>query len=148
MQDQDTFKSSSINYSFSLFNPRIFAEFYLKTVIYFVYDMLSDESLERLRKIDKRNRHGNPITIKKNGDEVCIDYLQSALELEFLIDHFAFDQSIDRVVEIGPGYGRTCHAILSNCAIQEYFIIDLPKGVDLCRNYLSKVLSEQQFSKI
>lgn len=141
------FKSNSINHSFGLPDPRTSGEFYLRTLIDILYESLSDESLQRLRNIENRNIIGQPITVKKHNDEVCLDYLQSLSEFEFLAESFSLN-NIDRIVEVGPGYGRTCHAILSNCEVEEYTIVDLAKGINLCRSYLAEVLSDREYSKI
>jgi hypothetical protein len=52
------------------------------------------------------------------------------------------------VLEIGAGYGRTCHAFLSNHDLVEYCIIDLPKSLEMSKKYLREVLDEQQFAKV
>lgn len=51
-------------------------------------------------------------------------------------------------MEIGAGYGRTCHTIFANHDIAEYCVIDLPGTLQLSRKYLAEVLSPQQYEKV
>ena len=147
MESTETFRSDSINYSFSLVDPRTCGEFYLRMLVDCLYKSLSYENLGRLGNIKNRNSFGKPLTVKQRDCEVCLDYIQAVLEFDFLASNFSLD-GMERIMEIGPGYGRTCHTIMSNIEIQDYFIIDLPKGLQLCRKYLAKVLNDREFSKI
>lgn len=88
---------------------------------------------------------GLPPTIKLGAVDVSLDYLL-AVE-EYL---FCSDAIIDwgNVCEIGAGFGRTCHALMSLCEISQYSIIDLPEVLELSSTYLSKVLPKEEYSKI
>ena len=56
---------------------------------------------------------------------------------------------IFNIVEIGAGYGRTCHAFLSlNNNLKKYLIIDFPEMLSLSSRYLKKVLDNKDFKKI
>lgn len=145
VSDLADFKSSEVNYKLALWDPRVNGVRYLKTLIYNLSAGLSAGNFERLRKI--RNREvGNPIAVTYDGESVCMDYLQAVLELEFMATHVALDGA--DVLEIGAGYGRTCHAILSNHDVASYHIVDLENSLDLAGNYLGEVLSEEQFAKV
>jgi SAM-dependent methyltransferase len=52
------------------------------------------------------------------------------------------------VVEIGAGYGRTCHAVLANYDVAAYYIVDLDNSLDLARAYLREVLGDDDFAKV
>lgn len=83
---------------------------------------------------------GNPISVTVKGCKINIDYL-FALE-EFLFLEQAFDlKAVRSVVEIGAGFGRTCHALLAlSDQIERYSIADLPEMLDLSRRVLAKAV--------
>jgi putative sugar O-methyltransferase len=139
------FKSDGINYKFTMWDPRINGVRYLKALIYNLAGAVTPENLARLRRI--RNREiGAPITVRYHGEAICMDYLLAVHELEFLAGHVALDGA--NVLEIGAGYGRTCHAILSNHDVENYYIIDLPNSLTMSRKYLRTVLDDDNFAKL
>lgn len=143
--DLTNFKTSSINYKMALWDPRPNGVRYLKDLIYNLAMQLSPENRARLRLI--RNREvGNPIAVTCAGETICLDYLQAVYELEFISGTVELGHA--NVLEVGAGYGRTCHAIISNHDIVSYTLVDLPNPLEVARKYLRAVLSEQQFSKI
>jgi putative sugar O-methyltransferase len=142
----DSFKSGSINFRLALFNPYSNGLRYLKTLIYCLCEAMSTEDWGRMRMIKNRSL-GNPITVKYNNEGMCLDYLQAIYELGFLEKHLHMPD-IGHILEIGAGYGRTCHAIMSNRNIKEYYIVDLDNCLVLSRNYLKEVLDDAQFSKV
>lgn len=140
-----SFKSKQINFKIGFWDPEVNGVRYLKALMYNVAAGLGDDTWKKLRRI--RNRTvGEPITITYDGEQVCMDYLQAALELEFVDEHVELDGM--RVLEIGAGYGRTCHTMLSNHDLLEYHIIDLPNSLKLSGEYLRAVLDEEQFAKV
>jgi hypothetical protein len=98
-----------------------------------------------LIKIHKKEI-GEPYSIRFNNQNVCLDYLQSVFEISFIEDSFDFQDA--SIIEIGAGYGRTCHAILSNYRINQYTIIDLKNVLEVSKQYLKIVLNKNSFSKI
>jgi putative sugar O-methyltransferase len=141
----DSFKSQPINFKIGFWDPSVNGVRYLKALTYSLAAGLSAESRARLRRISNRSV-GEPITVKYAGDEVCMDYLQAVLELEFITAGFNPDGR--RILEIGAGYGRGCHTMLSNHDVAGYYIIDLPNSLTLSRGYLEKVLDADQFAKV
>lgn len=51
-------------------------------------------------------------------------------------------------MEIGAGYGRTCHTICSNTDVESYYIIDLAPCLKLCRLYLKDVIDFEKYKRI
>ena len=89
---------------------------------------------------------GSPTTICYKGLDVSLDYLFCVEEVYFL--HTILQSSVS-VTEIGGGYGRTAHAIISLYSdIEVYNIIDLPEVLDISRQYLREVLSNKLFRKL
>src|ERR1017187_9982453 len=145
VQDLTGFKSSEVNFRLALWDPRTNGVRYLKTLIYHLAAGLTEENWVRMRRI--RNREvGDPIAVRYNGEQVCMDYLQAVFELEYIARYVDLDGL--RILEIGAGYGRTCHAVMSNHAVAAYYIIDLDKSLALAREYLRTVLTEEMFSRI
>jgi putative sugar O-methyltransferase len=145
ISDLTDFKSSSVNFRLTMWNPRNNGMRYLKTLIYNLCALLTEEDLQNLSRIRNR-KYGNPIAVCYNRQEICLDYLQAIYELGFLQKNMRLDGS--RILEIGAGYGRTAHAILSNHPTASYVILDLKNCLDLARKYLGKVLNKSDFSRI
>jgi len=139
------FKSSSINHKIALFNPEVNGVRYLKTVNFLLASTLSNSEKAILANTKNRDL-GNPHSIRYAGMSVCLDYLQAAKEVDFIQSVATLENS--SIVEIGAGYGRTCHTLLSNNDIERYCIIDLPNALQLSRHYLSEVLEAASFQKI
>ena len=143
--DLKGFKSSPVNWKISLWNPQFGGVRYLKALINNLCTQMTGGNWARLQQI--RNREvGDPISISYNGENVCLDYVQTVYELEFMAAYISLDDRV--VLEIGAGYGRTCHAVLSNFNISTYIIVDLPNCLELARTYLKVVLDEYLFNKI
>ena len=145
LRDLDNFKSDEINYKLALWNPRTNGVRYLKALIYNLTAALGDEERKRLSRIANRCV-GNPIDIRYEGESVCLDYLQAVMELSFVMDLLPLDGG--RILEIGAGYGRTCHTFLSNLDLAAYTIIDLPNCLNLARRYLQSVLTAEAFQRV
>jgi len=141
------FRSNAINFKISLFDPAHNGMRYLRTLIHCLCKSLSPENWERIKATKNRNLLGNPVTVRCNDEDVCLDYLQAVFELEFIQDSLGTGD-IRRILEIGAGYGRTCHVIVSNHPVKEYYILDLDNCLRISNNYLKAVLDPLQFSKI
>lgn len=142
--DLTGFKSAGVNFKLALWNPQTNGVRYLKSLIYHLAGQLDEPGWQRLRRIGGRDT-GAPIAVRMHGELVCMDYLQAVLELDFMARHVALDGAT--VVEIGAGYGRTCHAILANHDLAAYYIVDLDNSLELARAYLREVLGED-FAKV
>lgn len=145
VRDLDNFKSSRVNFKLALWNPRTNGVRYLKALTYTLARRLEAENWQRLHNIANRDV-GNPFSVRYNGEMVCLDYLQAVYELQFISRTLDLDRR--SVLEIGAGYGRTCHAILSNHDVASYHIVDLDNCLALSSAYLAKVLTPEQFGKV
>ncbi|MEW9520518.1 putative sugar O-methyltransferase [Streptomyces tubercidicus] len=143
--DLSDFKTSQVNARLTYFDVETNGVRYLKTLIYNLAGRLGEESWARLRRTTGREL-GNPYAVTYDGERVCLDYLRAVEELSFIEKHLDLDGG--RVLEIGAGYGRTCHTLMSNKDIAQYTIIDLPTTMALSRKYLGAVLSPEQFERI
>lgn len=141
----DDFKNSPVNFKIALWSPEVNGIRYYKSLLYTLAASLSPELIDKIRNVKNRNV-GAPITVKFKNNEICMDYIQAVYELEFIESNLKLD-GMD-ILEIGGGYGRTCHTIISNHDISSYSIIDLDNCLNLSRAYLKRVLSESQYSRI
>ena len=140
------FKKEEINYKIGPTNPKELGFFYYKMLLMNIAQNLSKKELILLKKIKKRST-GNPTSVKVDNIEVDFDYFQSIKEFIFLKEKIK--QKILNIVEIGAGYGRTCHTFLSlNNNLNKYLIIDFPEMLSLSSRYLKKVLDNKNFKKI
>ncbi|WP_051043211.1 putative sugar O-methyltransferase [Nocardiopsis xinjiangensis] len=143
--DLSGFKSNAVNFKLALWDPASNGVRYLKTLAHELAMRMSEEEWRRLRRV--RNRDvGAPISARVHGQDVCVDYLQAVFELGFISRNVTLDNA--RVLEVGAGYGRTCHSMMSNHDIAEYCIVDLDNALLLSRAYLERVLDEESFSRI
>ncbi|MEU1669271.1 putative sugar O-methyltransferase [Streptomyces sparsogenes] len=143
--DLTGFKSDRRNFNIALWDPTTNGIRYLRALVYELATRLSDDDWSKIENV--RNRDvGDPVTVRYEGRSVCLDYLQAALELGFIEKEL--DLGGARVLEIGAGYGRTCHAMLSNYDLASYTIVDLTNTLKLSRAYLREVLDEKQFAKM
>ncbi|MEU1607210.1 putative sugar O-methyltransferase [Micromonospora matsumotoense] len=139
------FKSNAVNFKLALWNPEPNGVRYLKALTFALGMQLTPANRERLRRT--RNREvGTPYSVRCDGESVCLDYLQAVHEVEFISDQLPLDGA--RVMEIGAGYGRTCHTMISNHEVAGYTIVDLPNTLALSRRYLQAVLEPEQFTKV
>jgi putative sugar O-methyltransferase len=98
-----------------------------------------------LKRIRNQNI-GNPPTVNYFNNDISIDYLLSTEEMFFLDEIL---KKSTTVMEIGAGFGRLSHSIIQNFKnINRYIIVDLDEVLELAKIYMSKVLNEQEFSKI
>jgi putative sugar O-methyltransferase len=143
--DLTGFKSDDRNYNISLWSPEANGVRYLKTLVHDAATRLGEADWKRLRNIPNREV-GEPLTVRVDGEPVCLDYLQAVLELGFIERRVELRGA--RVMEIGAGYGRTCHAMLANHDLAEYCIVDLTNTLGISRAYLREVLDDARFAKV
>lgn len=98
---------------------------------------------------------GSPITVDVFREEiqrtvqVNLDYLYSVEENAFLQERLFEKEEIGTVIEIGGGFGRTAHTLLTlNNEIERYEILDLPGTLSLSYKYLTRVLPKEIQSKL
>ena len=143
--DLQSFKSNAVNHKLAIWDPQKNGIRYLKELVHNLCTGFTDEEWALLDNIEGRHL-GNPYAVTFNGRKVCMDYLQAVLEIRFISRHLSLDGA--HIMEIGAGYGRTCHALLSNYRIASYSIVDLGKALQLSQCYLSAVLNPECFEKL
>lgn len=134
-----TFRSPGSSNKFVAWDPFEASSRYFKFLLFNTAQTQSKRFFEAYKAID--NRHvGNPLTVRCRGCDIDADYLAAVEEWEFLSQAGALD-GIRIIIEIGAGFGRTCHALLTLCAgIEEYIIVDLEPMLRLSSAYLRRAI--------
>jgi putative sugar O-methyltransferase len=86
---------------------------------------------------------GNPIGIRFAGRRISEDLAQSAFELN-TICAVVPPGELERVAEIGAGYGRLAHMVLSAFPTVSYWIYDVPPALAVSEMYLKAVLGSER----
>ena len=143
--DLEDFKVGGVNDRLAGWNIPANSMRWFKTLLFNAAQATDPRILGFLDRIANRDL-GGPVQVTIEGRKVCMDYLQAIHELAFLEEVLV---SAKRVVEIGAGYGRTCHSVVSAFKnIERYTIIDLPPCLRLSQRYLQRVLDPADFAKI
>ncbi len=145
--DLETFRSSGPLFAISMWDPNRYGLRYLKMLLFALLSVDGKRDTKLYRKISNRAL-GNPITVRVRGVDVCLDYFQAVDEAK-TIAASGLPGEAARLVEIGPGYGRTCHALISLYPqIAEYWLVDLEPCLALAHRYLERVLDRNLFAKL
>lgn len=143
--DIQTFKEQGANSRITQYNHKTHGLLFLKNILFQMASTFDQKSINLLDKIP--NRHiGGGLSIDFNGSILDLDYLLALEEILFLQSRLG---KIGSILEIGAGYGRTCHSILSLFPnISEYHILDFPSMLKLSKSYLKTVGKPENFQKI
>ncbi len=126
---------------FVAWNPYEPSTRYLRALLYAVSRQQSEEFFDAYRAIGDTTI-GGPPGIRCRGCDINADYLAAVEEFLFLRRHGGLDGAA-RIVEIGAGFGRTCHALLRLApSVREYTIVDLPAMLSLSRAYLERSIPD------
>lgn len=139
------FKKSDFFYRITTWNPLKNGTRYFKILLYNLGMQLTPSHYNILSRIKNRD-FGSPISVSVKGHQICYDYIQCCHEVKVISDNINLDNR--NVLEIGAGYGRTCHSILSFFDCESYTIVDLEESLSISRQYLKIVLEEQEYQKI
>ncbi len=119
---------------------------YYKFLLFNVAYHKPDDFFDAYRKLGNTGT-GNPVTISIADCKIDIDYLFAVEEFMFLRQHINLHE-IKKVVEIGAGFGRTCHTLMRLVdSVEEYTIVDLPEVLKLSQAYL-KLVAPDCFDRI
>jgi putative sugar O-methyltransferase len=100
---------------------------------------VSTEDTLGILRSHKEPSLGNPIPITLKGRTITQDLAMSALELNRVARYVDFSR-IQRVAEIGAGYGRLAEVLLSHAPHLNYNIFDIPPALAVSQHYLSGIL--------
>jgi putative sugar O-methyltransferase len=105
--------------------------------------------LDQLKCLDRLSEpsEGNPILVKAEGQGASQDLANSVIEYYSMREGVAFD-SCRRILEIGGGYGRDAHVILSLHPQLQYTMVDIPPALFVAQRYLSEVFPELKVFRV
>jgi len=115
---------------------------YYKLMLYRAAERQPEYFFDAYRKLGNVDI-GNPVSVQIRSCSINVDYLFSIEEVLFLEETINL-AGLHSVVEVGAGFGRTCHAILRLAPnVGRYTIVDLPNVLELSRRVLSRVIPDQ-----
>jgi SAM-dependent methyltransferase len=85
---------------------------------------------------------GGPFPVSWRGRLISQDLANTALEVRSISDALE-GRSPRRILEVGAGYGRTAHALLSIFPDASYTIIDIPPALEISRWYLTSLFPDR-----
>jgi len=109
---------------------------------YMVWDYASRTcpSLQQLTEPET----GNPLRLHRQGRLISQDLANSALEAQSILGGLPGTDGIKRIGELGAGYGRNAHALLSLLPKVRYVVIDIPPALYVSQRYLSEVFPNRK----
>jgi len=106
---------------------------------------------EYVKKIDIHNyldkvsepKEGNPLLVSSNGKSMSQDLANSLIEYYSISEAVSFE-NIKTVLEIGGGYGRNAHVILSLNPNARVILVDIMPALYIAQRYLSSVFRDRK----
>jgi hypothetical protein len=89
---------------------------------------------------------GAPFPVYQNGRLISQDLANTALELDAMRRGGVSDPV--RILEVGAGYGRTAHALLTLHPQATYTIVDIEPAISISRWYLTGLFGEDRLAFI
>jgi putative sugar O-methyltransferase len=112
---------------------------YIKFLMHAVARQQPEEFFAAYAKLGNCS-YGHPLAIAYGKLSLNADYMAAIEEWLFIKNHIDVN-ALRNIVEIGAGFGRTCHTLLLQCEfIKTYTIVDLPPMLELSRKYLEKTV--------
>jgi putative sugar O-methyltransferase len=87
---------------------------------------------------------GNPPRLLRNGRLISQDLANSALEAQSILGGLPGPSAVKRIGELGAGYGRNAHVLISLLPGVRYVVIDIPPALYVSQRYLSSVFPDRK----
>jgi putative sugar O-methyltransferase len=115
---------------------------YFKFLLYTAAERQAERFFALYRKLGSVSI-GSPVSVWVRSCDINLDYFLAVDEFLF-IESVIEREGVRSVVEIGAGFGRTCHALMALGAgnIDSYCIVDLPEILELSRRVLARTVPE------
>jgi putative sugar O-methyltransferase len=107
----------------------------------FLSNMVWDYAVKTCPRIDQLSEPaaGNPPRLLRNGRLISQDLANSALEADFVLANLPESTQVRRICELGAGYGRTAHALISLLPAVKYVVVDIPPALYVSQKYLASI---------
>ena len=115
----------------------------------YLSNMVWDYAVRNFPEIEKLSEPviGNPPQVYRKGRLISQDLANSGLEAQFILSEIPKEMKVQTVCELGAGYGRTAHALLSLRPGFRYVIVDIPPALYVSQRYLSAVYPNRKVFK-
>jgi putative sugar O-methyltransferase len=106
------------------------------------------KGIDGMRYFENLNEpeEGNPIIVLSGGQKVSQDLSNSLIEYCSISESVDFEH-VDRVLDIGGGYGRNAYVILKLNPHIKVTLVDIPPALYIAQRYLSSIFKEQRVFK-
>lgn len=86
---------------------------------------------------------GRPLAVRYRGRRISQDLANSTLELAAVLEGLPRPLGPSpRILEIGGGYGRVAHAVMSGVPGARYVLVDIPPALALAQRYLTTLFAD------
>lgn len=115
----------------------------------FLSNMVWDYAVRSFPGIEKLYEPpvGNPPRLLRNGRLISQDLANSGLEAQFILSNVPRISAVRTVCELGAGYGRTAHALLTLRPDLRYVVVDIPPALHVSQRYLAAVYPQRKVFK-
>jgi putative sugar O-methyltransferase len=115
----------------------------------FLSNMVWDYAVRSFPEIEKLSEPaiGNPPQLHRKGRLISQDLANSGLEAQFILANVPQIPTVKTVCELGAGYGRTAHALLTLRPDFRYVVVDIPPALYVSQRYLSAVYPQRKVFK-
>ena len=102
-------------------------------------DMNEDAVRENIEAFKENDKIGNPELYPYPGltgtiSPTTLRYMKNTFEMALMLD----GAEVNKIVEVGGGYGGLCRVLSKVCDFDEYIMIDLPEVSALQRKYIDQ----------
>lgn len=115
----------------------------------FLSNMVWDYAVRSFPEMEKLSEPpiGNPPQLHRKGRLISQDLANSGLEAQFILSGLPNTLKVQTVGELGAGYGRTAHALLTLRPNIRYVVIDIPPALYVSQCYLAAVYPNRKVFK-
>ncbi len=121
--------------------------FFYKTFVTMLYEYVKSIDVDNITDFFEEPGIGNSLKIRYQGKLISQDQCNSILEYYSITKYFRPAPEIKiNIAELGGGYGRTAHLLLSkfNC---RYVLFDIPPALYVAEEYLTRLFPNKKIFK-
>lgn len=111
--------------------------------IYLIWEYVKRIDKDGLLQKLEEPKEGNPILVSSDGKQMSQDLANSLIEYYSISEGVNF-KKVERVLEIGGGYGRNAHVILSLNPNAKVILVDIMPALYIAQRYLSSVFRDRK----
>lgn len=120
---------------------------YYNFLTYMIWDYVSRNDNEHILDKLYEPNEGNPPAVYLSKELISQDLANSVLEFKSIMSSIVDKSSIQTIMELGAGYGRTAFVFLNIIPDLRYIIVDIPPALYLSQRYLSDQFQQKKIFK-